>query len=629
MAKARKLRSLEEIKEVSRTVYTYSELAEKLGITCMTLFSWLEMYYSKDRNDIKSTLKANREKREKEENIQKLKDLKLVSQKSSSFKELELKTGISNPKKWICENFPDEISIIKTNLKANRRNRENKEQYKVISQKMEEIKEISKEVYSFKELTARVGIKYLSENLSIYFPKEKNEIKSNLAANREKRDNEEMKQKREKDLITLEKVKDLSKVVSTFKELSEAMGISSINNWLDKNFPEERLEIEANLKANQKKGDNENNRHKQNKNLIILEIVKEISLRVSTFKEISEEAGISNISSWLTQNFPEEKAEIRANLAVKKEEKDNERKRQKQNENLIRLEKAKKISMRVFTINELSQEIGVSGISKWLEQNFPEEKEEIKANLDYNRQKKKKASENQSDIEKIERIKEISQRVCDCRELAKEMHEESHNIDTFLKKFPETNEEIKANIKANRLKEKEKIEREYLELARKASKRAYSITEIAEEIKINVTSLSNSLKKFPEIKEEVQNNITTNKAEKNKFELDEIELRENHMIFHTRDNSIAEVWRFYHTSPLSFLKQNQEIEIEKGDYILVAQYDPITNCIILMGFEIYLENSKIVKVKYRKVQDDMRIYHNEKIQNFADKAKEILGSKIK
>ena len=101
------------------------------------------------------------------------------------------------------------------------------------------------------------------------------------------------------------------------------------------------------------------------------------------------------------------------------------------------------------------------------------------------------------------------------------------------------------------------------------------------------------------------------------------------MIFHTRDNSIAEVWRFYHTSPLSFLKQNQEIEIEKGDYILVAQYDPITNCIILMGFEIYLENSKIVKVKYRKVQDDMRIYHNEKIQNFADKAKEILGSKIK
>ncbi len=494
---------------------------------------------------------------------------------------------------------------------------------------MEEIKEISKEVYSFKELTARVGIKYLSENLSIYFPKEKNEIKSNLAANREKRDNEEMKQKREKDLITLEKVKDLSKVVSTFKELSEAMGISSINNWLDKNFPEERLEIEANLKANQKKGDNENNRHKQNKNLIILEIVKEISLRVSTFKEISEEVGISNIGSWLTQNFPEEKAEIRANLAVKKEEKYNERKRQKQNENLIRLEKAKKISMRLSTFNELSQEIGVSGISKWLEQNFPEEKEEIKANLDYNRQKKKKASENQRNIEKIERIKEISQGVCDCRELAEEMNEKSHNIDTFLKKFPETNEEIKANIKANRLKEKEKIEREYLELARKASKRAYSVTEIAEEININVTSLSNSLKKFPEIKEEVQNNITTNKAKKNKFELDEIELRENHMIFHTRDNSIAEVWRFYHTSPLSFLKQNQEIEIEKGDYILVAQYDPITNCIILMGFEIYLENSKIVKVKYRKVQDDMRIYHNEKIQNFADKAKEILGSKIK
>ena len=562
MVKARKLRSLEEIKEASRTAYSYRELAEKLGITCMTLFSWLEMYYSKDRNDIKSTLKANREKREKEENIQKLKDLKLVSQKSSSFKELELKTGISNPKKWICENFPEEISIIKTNLHANRRNRENKEQYKVISQKMEEIKELSKEVYSFKELTARIGIKYLSENLSIYFPKEKNEIKSNLVANREKRDNEKKKQKREKDLITLEKVKDLSKVVSTFKELSEAMGISSINNWLDKNFPEERLEIEANLKANQKKGDNENNRHKQNKNLIILELVKEISLRVSTFNEISEEVGISNISSWLTQNFPEEK-------------------------------------------------------------------EEIKANLDYNRQKKKKASENQRDIEKIERIKEISQRVCDCRELAKEMHEESHNIDTFLKKFPETNEEIKVNIKANRLKEKEKIEREYLELARKASKRAYSITEIAEEIKINVTSLSNSLKKFPEIKEEVQNNITTNKAKKNKFELDEIELRENHMIFHTRDNSIAEVWRFYHTSPLSFLKQNQEIEIEKGDYILVAQYDPIINCIILMGFEIYLENSKIVKVKYRKVQDDMRIYHNEKIQNFADKAKEILGSKIK
>lgn len=533
MVKARKLRSLEEIKEASRTAYSYRELAEKLGITCMTLFSWLEMYYSKDRNDIKSTLKANREKREKEENIQKLKDLKLVNQKSSSFKELELKTGISNPKKWICENFPEEISIIKTNLHANRRNRENKEQYKVISQKMEEIKELSKEVYSFKELTARIGIKYLSENLSIYFPKEKNEIKSNLVANREKRDNEKKKQKREKDLITLEKVKDLSKVVSTFKELSEAMGISSINNWLDKNFPEERLEIEANLKANQKKGDNENNRHKQNKNLIILELVKEISLRVSTFNEISEEVGISNISSWLTQNFPEEK-------------------------------------------------------------------EEIKANLDYNRQKKKKASENQRDIEKIERIKEISQRVCDCRELAKEMHEESHNIDTFLKKFPETNEEIKVNIKANRLKEKEKIEREYLELARKASKRAYSITEIAEEIKINVTSLSNSLKKFPEIKEEVQNNITTNKAKKNKFELDEIELRENHMIFHSRDNSIAEVWRFYHTSPLSFLKQNQEIEIEKGDYILVAQYDPIINCIILMGFEIYLENSKIVKVKYRK-----------------------------
>lgn len=629
MAKARKLRSLEEIKEVSRTVYTYSELAEKLGITCMTLFSWLEMYYSKDRNDIKLTLKANREKRDKEENIQKLKNLKLMSQKSSSFKELELKTGISNPKKWICENFPEEISIIKTNLHANRRNRENKEQYKVISQKMEEIKELSKEVYSFKELTARVGIKYLSENLSIYFPKEKNEIKSNLVANREKRDNEKKKQKREKDLITLEKVKDLSKIVSTFKELSEAMGISSINNWLDKNFPEERIEIEANLKANQKKGDNENNRHKQNKNLIILEIVKEISLRVSTFKEISEEVGISNIGSWLTQNFPEEKAEIRANLAVKKEEKYNERKRQKQNENLIRLEKAKKISMRLSTFNELSQEIGVSGISKWLEQNFPEEKEEIKANLDYNRQKKKKASENQRNIEKIERIKEISQGVCDCRELAEEMNEKSHNIDTFLKKFPETNEEIKANIKANRLKEKEKIEREYLELARKASKRAYSVTEIAEEININVTSLSNSLKKFPEIREEVQNNITTNKAKKNKFELDEIELRENHMIFHTRDNSIAEVWRFYHTSPLSFLKQNQEIEIEKGDYILVAQYDPIINCIILMGFEIYLENSKIVKVKYRKVQDDMRIYHNEKIQNFADKAKEILGSKIK
>lgn len=253
MVKARKLRSLEEIKEASRTAYSYRELAEKLGITCMTLFSWLEMYYSKDRNDIKSTLKANREKREKEENIQKLKDLKLVSQKSSSFKELELKTGISNPKKWICENFPEEISIIKTNLHANRRNRENKEQYKVISQKMEEIKELSKEVYSFKELTARIGIKYLSENLSIYFPKEKNEIKSNLVANREKRDNEKKKQKREKDLITLEKVKDLSKVVSTFKELSEAMGISSINNWLDKNFPEERLEIEANLKANQKK----------------------------------------------------------------------------------------------------------------------------------------------------------------------------------------------------------------------------------------------------------------------------------------------------------------------------------------------------------------------------------------
>lgn len=629
MAKARKLRSLEEIKEVSRTVYTYSELAEKLGITCMTLFSWLEMYYSKDRNDIKLTLKANREKRDKEENIQKLKNLKLMSQKSSSFKELELKTGISNPKKWICENFPEEISIIKTNLHANRRNRENKEQYKVISQKMEEIKELSKEVYSFKELTARVGIKYLSENLSIYFPKEKNEIKSNLVANREKRDNEKKKQKREKDLITLEKVKDLSKIVSTFKELSEVMGISSINNWLDKNFPEERIEIEANLKANQKKGDNENNRHKQNKNLIILEIVKEISLRVSTFKEISEEVGISNIGSWLTQNFPEEKAEIRANLAVKKEEKYNERKRQKQNENLIRLEKAKKISMRLSTFNELSQEIGVSGISKWLEQNFPEEKEEIKANLDYNRQKKKKASENQRNIEKIERIKEISQGVCDCRELAEEMNEKSHNIDTFLKKFPETNEEIKANIKANRLKEKEKIEREYLELARKVSQRAYSVTEIAEEININVTSLSNSLKKFPEIREEVQNNITTNKAKKNKFELDEIELRENHMIFHTRDNSIAEVWRFYRSSPLSFLKQNQEIEIEKGDYILVAQYDPIINCIILMEFEIYLENSKIVKVKYRKVQDDMRIYHNEKIQNFADKAKEILGSKIK
>lgn len=293
------------------------------------------------------------------------------------------------------------------------------------------------------------------------------------------------------------------------------------------------------------------------------------------------------------------------------------------------MEIVKEISLRVSTFNEISEEVGISNISSWLTQNFPEEKEEIKANLDYNRQKKKKASENQRDIEKIERIKEISQRVCDCRELAKEMHEESHNIDTFLKKFPETNEEIKVNIKANRLKEKEKIEREYLELARKASKRAYSITEIAEEIKINVTSLSNSLKKFPEIKEEVQNNITTNKAKKNKFELDEIELRENHMIFHTRDNSIAEVWRFYHTSPLSFLKQNQEIEIEKGDYILVAQYDPIINCIILMGFEIYLENSKIVKVKYRKVQDDMRIYHNEKIQNFADKAKEILGSKIK
>ena len=324
MVKARKLRSLEEIKEASRTAYSYRELAEKLGITCMTLFSWLEMYYSKDRNDIKSTLKANREKRKKEENIQKLKDLKLVSQKSSSFKELELKTGISNPKKWICENFPEEISIIKTNLHANRRNRENKEQYKVISQKMEEIKELSKEVYSFKELTARVGIKYLSENLSIYFPKEKNEIKSNLVANREKRDNEKKKQKREKDLITLEKVKDLSKVVSTFKELSEAMGISSINNWLDKNFPEERLEIEANLKANQKKGDNENNRHKQNKNLIILEIVKEISLRVSTFNEISVEVGISNINSWLTKNFPEEKVKIKANLAVQRGEKANE-----------------------------------------------------------------------------------------------------------------------------------------------------------------------------------------------------------------------------------------------------------------------------------------------------------------
>ena len=34
MVKARKLRSLEEIKEASRTAYSYRELAEKLGIKC-------------------------------------------------------------------------------------------------------------------------------------------------------------------------------------------------------------------------------------------------------------------------------------------------------------------------------------------------------------------------------------------------------------------------------------------------------------------------------------------------------------------------------------------------------------------------------------------------------------------
>ena len=141
MVKARKLLSLEEIKEASRTAYSYRELAEKLGITCMTLFSWLEMYYSKDRNDIKSTLKANREKRKKEENIQKLKDLKLVSQKSSSFKKLELKTGISiYPKKWICENFPEEISIIKTNLHANRKKEKIKNNTKLFLKRWKKLK---------------------------------------------------------------------------------------------------------------------------------------------------------------------------------------------------------------------------------------------------------------------------------------------------------------------------------------------------------------------------------------------------------------------------------------------------------------------------------------------------------
>lgn len=120
--------------------------------------------------------------------------------------------------------------------------------------RLEEIKKVSKDSKSFKEVAGKIGIslsglkKFLKN-----FPKEEEKIKSVLSQNRKPKRNEPKKKERVSVEEKLLKIKKASQVSKNYKEITEITGLSYwvIKQTLDrKEFEDVKKEVQLNLDRN-------------------------------------------------------------------------------------------------------------------------------------------------------------------------------------------------------------------------------------------------------------------------------------------------------------------------------------------------------------------------------------------
>ena len=465
----------------------------------------------------------------------------------------------------------------------------------------------------------------------------------------------------------LEVLSNLSKELSSYKQISEKSGISygSINSLL-KRFPEEKAKIDKNLENNRKK----KAKKATSKRKSLEEKIKMIfdaSEKVGTYREITQLTGfgystIKNVVK--SDEFKDLKDKFEENLSK------NSSKNKKSGESdpavpkkktetcsadvymihdsisrvkhievtLAKLSQSARFAVTDITLDELKaakdsddETVSITAkiIYRILERNLDK--------FDYYRLKEKRSNfltDNELiiDLCKERSIKLITAsvdmfirgRLSGVQVLFLSNHPrryEKYDFAEILRKLKENQEEARKQEKQQiqdeqRTQDKCKEDKELTDSVEESSQEfAGNPAKAMEEEHLESTDSR-------EVKIRVKNNV----KRKNLIELSELELKDGQMFYIPKTDIFAEVWDSNYTEKTEV--HDEPIELKPGMHLYLAEYRRRSGLLILSAYDIQRIDSKLLFRTFRKAIepfDELFNIYNPKMKKFAEKVRENLN----